>query len=1781
MRSTLHFADRLEKRSPLALFFEFNSKVLGRNIWLATLFLLLGQSVRAQLAPCFATNTNAPSISVSGNNAGQSFTAGCTGQITSVVFKFQSAPAALGAMKLEIYGGPNCSGSVLATLNFTAMVSGALTTINLPAPVAVTAGSQYFLRLSTVSPNTFRVYFNGTTDPYVGGRLVWGSCTTISNSPYGTASDMYFRVNIGESANLAPEMDVLGSGISIADGDITPSPTDNTDYGTGIFGQTYDRTFTITNTGNAPLNLTGSPLVQIGGTHPGDFTLLTPPAATIAAAGSTTFTVRFSPLAIGLRRATLNIPNNDLNENPYNFDIQGRFNCPEIVGTVTGNVLVCPGATVGKLPIDVYSSQPWPPYRVKLSDNSVHTVRDGATILNVAISPTIRNFSIVSVVDSFGCAGTATGTAIVIERDIEVPTIMCPAAVTINAAPGFCTATPAIGTATATDNCTTPTITNNAPNPFPVGTTVVTWTAMDPSTNAATCSQTVIVYDVTPPSITCPADVTVQTDDDCCIAIPDYTGLATVSDECTPTVQQCINNDMSRTLIPECLEPGDDLCGVGDWFVTLTVSDPSGNTATCDFLLTVADTSVPTIICPNNLTVNVNEYDELTKTGGLVSKISGCGYSPYYDYYYGLAMLYPVIEDNCVEGAALAYTLSGATETIEPIDGYYFMYELLPTGVTTVTWIVTDPGGNTASCSFDVTVNDSIAPFIACGGLPSVNLNACGIYTAGTELDPAYDDNCAVASLTYTLTGNTVGTGSNTLSGVMFQQGPTTIEWLVTDESGNTSSCSVMVTVGDFEAPTVTCPASLTVNTDAGQCTFTDDPMAPVTAVTPYDNCLQITTYSLSGATSGTGLAVDLSGVALNKGVTTATFTVSDQPGNTGTATTCSFDITVVDNQAPVITCPAAATVTGCTYLIAGTAYDATVTDNCSADLYWSMTGGTENMGSVTVDGVTLGYGATTITWTADDHSGTSSATTSCTVVITVGGDATPPTFAEAAGDLDRTVECSDAAALSAAFALFPTASDDCALAGEPDRVESYAPGACPIVGAYTVTWTATDLAGNTAVYTQTITIQDNTAPTWTTPAGVLDRTVECDDILGFAVANGLIPTYSDCDMSQTPVKAEGTIVNGSCPNLLVGTYTHTFVVTDSCGNPSAPYTQVITVIDTKSPTWVDAPRSLDMTLSCSDAAGLASAQSLQPVPQDGCSQTANITVQKYPGAFVAGSCPNAGTYTNTFIATDECGNTSTTFTQVITVFDAGNPTWLTAAGSLDRTVSCSDAAGLAAAQALLPTATDACDLSVTVTKRAGTLTGGAVCGTITNMFTAVDDCGNVVVSPFTQVITIVDLTLPTITCPANVTVAVGATCSYTLPAYTPATLSDNCGTPGVTQSPAAGTVLSSTGVTTVSLTATDACGNSRVCSFNVTRIDNTNPTISCPTATALVLSSPTCSATLPAYTPTAVSDNCTASPTVTQSPAAGTAITTVGTRVVTLSATDAAGRTGTCSISVSVTSTATPTVTCPASKIVSLNGSCQFVLPNYTTEATVNYPCSGASTLTQSPIAGTTLTGVTVRTIVVTATTPDGKTATCSFTVTTQDNTAPVVTCPSTQNLEMGTGCRATIPDYRPLATWTDNCTAGGSILKSQLAPYTIGTAVTGLGPITVVLRAQDAAGRTSTCSFTVNRVDFLTPFCSGDAGNGGVTDRENAVSEEALDFELAPNPAVDQVNLNVFGLKTAALVSVVDQLGRTVWEQRIQPEQANLLIRLDAAQFDSGLYLVTVRSDGSMVTKRLVLTK
>ncbi|HRY51435.1 MAG TPA: choice-of-anchor D domain-containing protein [Candidatus Paceibacterota bacterium] len=133
--------------------------------------------------------------------------------------------------------------------------------------------------------------------------------------------------NLGTFSVVSTGMSLSYGGTAIIRGDQSPSVAKGTDFGTIVYGfQSATRTFTISNTFNRALNLTGVPRrVQISGDNAADFLLFAPLPATPVGAngGSSTIQLAFEPGGLGVRTATISIPNDDPNKNPYTFTVQG------------------------------------------------------------------------------------------------------------------------------------------------------------------------------------------------------------------------------------------------------------------------------------------------------------------------------------------------------------------------------------------------------------------------------------------------------------------------------------------------------------------------------------------------------------------------------------------------------------------------------------------------------------------------------------------------------------------------------------------------------------------------------------------------------------------------------------------------------------------------------------------------------------------------------------------------------------------------------------------------------------------------------------------------------------------------------------------------------------------------------------------------------------------------------------------------------------------------------------------------------------------------------------------------------------------------------------------------------------------------------------------------------------------------------------------------------------------------------------------------------------------
>ena len=556
------------------------------------------------------------------------------------------------------------------------------------------------------------------------------------------------------------------------------------------------------------------------------------------------------------------------------------------------------------------------------------------------------------------------------------------------------------------------------------------------------------------------------------------------------------------------------------------------------------------------------------------------------------------------------------------------------------------------------------------------------------------------------------------------------------------------------------------------------------------DNCGDVTwSNNYSGANSDCSAPVEV------------IFTATDACGNTST-TTATYAIQdttapTIDTEASDLTveCDGGGNLTELNNWLSSNG-GGTASDDCSA-IAW-----TNDFSALSNDcGLT---GTATVTFTATDGCGNQS-TTSATFTIV---DTTNPAFNEAL-PADATVECD---AVPAADTL--TASDDCSDAPVVFE-ETRTDGSCINEYILTRTWTATDDCGNQTVHTQTLTVQDTTAPTFTVPA---DLTIECDqDETDLGLTGDVTDEADNCSTGLEATYSD-SVAAGSCANESIITRTWTLV--DECGNTTTQ-DQIITIVDTTAPTFTV---PADLTIECDqDATDLGLTGDVTD-EADNCSTGLEAT---YSDSVAAGSCANESVITRTWTLVDDCGNT-TTADQTITIVDTTAPTFTVPA---DLTIECDqDETDLGLTGDVTDEA-DNCDTTLDATYSDSVAAGSCANeSVITRTWTLTDDCGNTTTQD--QTITIVDTTAPVITVEAfDLTVECDGNGNSTelnefLTSFGSAEATDNCSDVTWTND---FTGLSDdcglTGTATVTFTASDDCGNTTTTSATFTIIDTTNPT--------------------------------------------------------------------------------------------------------------------------------------------------------------------------------------------------------------------------------------------------------------------------------------------------------------------------------------------------------------------
>lgn len=269
------------------------------------------------IGAAFTNNTNTTITSLSISYMGEEWRLGTAGRADQLNFEY--------------------------SLNATDLTTGTWTgvsALNFATPDQVTTGAKN----GNAAPDQALVSSTISSLSIANGATVWIRWTDVN----ATGADDGLAIDDFTLTPTAPEMDILGNGISIASGDVTPSFNDSTDFGDQVVcNGSVSRTYTITNSGTASLNLASSNNVVLSGTNASDFSVTAFPNSTIGTGSNSTFTIKFDPSASGVRTAIVTIANNDSDENPYTFSIQGNGLGVNLTATVSPTDISCNGLSDG------------------------------------------------------------------------------------------------------------------------------------------------------------------------------------------------------------------------------------------------------------------------------------------------------------------------------------------------------------------------------------------------------------------------------------------------------------------------------------------------------------------------------------------------------------------------------------------------------------------------------------------------------------------------------------------------------------------------------------------------------------------------------------------------------------------------------------------------------------------------------------------------------------------------------------------------------------------------------------------------------------------------------------------------------------------------------------------------------------------------------------------------------------------------------------------------------------------------------------------------------------------------------------------------------------------------------------------------------------------------------------------------------------------------------------------------------------------------------------------
>ncbi|XP_038074883.1 hyalin-like [Patiria miniata] len=496
---------------------------------------------------------------------------------------------------------------------------------------------------------------------------------------------------------------------------------------------------------------------------------------------------------------------------------------------------------------------------------------------------------------------------------------------------------------------------------------------------------------------------------------------------------------------------------------------PDFENGDCVFYIRILDKDAPTITCPRPSNVNEN-----TDAGATT---------------YTLVYSAPEVADNS-EGVVWSSDITNGTA--------------LSIGPHVVTFTATDTSGNTAECSFTVTVEDSEPPELDCLDSFSITTAVGQPYGVASWVIPTATDN----------SGDAPVQTANLTSPANLGIGIHTVTYDATDGSDNTASCTFQITVTDEEAPDLSCLTSFSIETVFGL---------------PYGTATwMIPTASDNSGETPVQTANQTSPVNLEIGTYTVTYDATDASGNSAE---CSFKITVVEGIPLSVTCTPFSLTTD------SNKAHATYTLPLNPDVI------EHNSGSYTVETT-----VTTQDGTPVSHTDGQSAQFSYDEVYSVQYCVQDSTTTECCtsqlavqDDEDPVITCPAAfeTATDAGVAYYNESLPAATVTDNSGEDIMYIPEDGPYpLGTNTVTYTATDSSRNSASCTVEVTVKDEERPTILT---CIDSIGTTNMGSGVATASYELPT--GIDNSGLEVTVQCTPVLGTL--LPLGTHTVTCVFRD------------------------------------------------------------------------------------------------------------------------------------------------------------------------------------------------------------------------------------------------------------------------------------------------------------------------------------------------------------------------------------------------------------------------------------------------------------------------------------------------------------------------------------------------------------------------------------------------------------------------------------------------------------